>query len=219
MKKRMQKIAAVIVCSLCCTVFFGGCTKGQPSASEGQEEASAPGASEGQEEASASGAAERESAGTDQIGEFSMEDLTGEAYTQEIFADYDVTMINIFTTWCTPCINEIPDLEKLRNEMSDQGLNVVGIVLDAADGLGGVDSEAVEKAGLLAENTGVTYPFLIPDSTLLNGRLSNINAVPETIFVDREGNVLGESYTGSRSLEEWKAIAEEKLADVSGAAE
>ena len=103
--------------------------------------------------------------------------------------------------------------------MSDQGLNVVGIVLDAADGLGGVDSEAVEKAGLLAENTGVTYPFLIPDSTLLNGRLSNINAVPETIFVDREGNVLGESYTGSRSLEEWKAIAEEKLADVSGAAE
>ena len=77
----------------------------------------------------------------------------------------------------------------------------------------------MEKAELLAENTGVTYPFLIPDDTLLNGRLYGINAVPETFFVDREGNVIGESYTGSRSLEEWKAVVEEKLTDVGGAAE
>lgn len=156
---------------------------------------------------------------TDYIGEFSMQDIDGESYTQEMFADYDVTMVNVFTTWCTPCINEIPYLEQLNNDMADQGVRVVGIVLDAVDGYGNVDEEAVEKAGLLAERTGAAYPFLIPDDTWLNGRLYGINAVPETFFVDCNGAVIGESYTGSRSLEEWKAVVEEKLSDVSGAAE
>ena len=85
-----------------------------------------------------------------------MKDIAGSEYTQEMFADYDLTMVNVFTTWCTPCINEIPDLEKLKNNMADQGVNVVGIVLDAIDASGGANEETVEKAKLLAEQTGVT---------------------------------------------------------------
>lgn len=143
-----------------------------------------------------------------------MTDIEGETYTQEMFADYDLTMINIFTTWCTPCINEIPDLEQLRNEMADQGVNVVGIALDTIDEFGRVDEKTVEIAKLLAERTGAAYPFLIPDEGYLNGRLSGISAVPETFFVDKEGNYVGEAYVGSRSFEEWKEIAEEKLKGV-----
>ncbi len=41
-------------------------------------------------------------------------------YTQDIFSKYDLTMVNIFTTWCSPCVNEIPDLEKLYQEMKDK---------------------------------------------------------------------------------------------------
>lgn len=157
------------------------------------------------------GQEDADDAKTGSLGDFSMKDIEGNDYTQEMFADYELTMVNVFTTWCTPCINEIPDLEKLRNEMADQGVNVVGIVLDAADGTGGTDEEAVEKAKTLAERTGVTYPFLIPDAGLLNGRLSGINAVPETFFVDKDGNIVGETYSGSRSLEEWKSVVEQEL--------
>ena len=145
-----------------------------------------------------------------------MQDINGETFTQEMFADYDLTMVNVFTTWCTPCVNEIPDLQKLREEMQDQGVNVVGIVLDAMDASGGTDEETVEKAKVLADLTGVSYPFLIPDQSYLNGRLVGINAVPETFFVDKEGNMVGETYSGSRSLEEWKSIVETEL---KGAAE
>ena len=123
-------------------------------------------------------------------------------------------MINVFATWCTPCINEIPDLEQLRGDMADQGVNVVGIVLDAVDYSGGTDDSAIENAKILAEQTGATYPFLVPDQGLLNGRLAGIAAVPETFFVDKEGNVVGETYTGSRSLEEWKSVVEETLKEV-----
>lgn len=147
----------------------------------------------------------------DQIGEFSMEDIQGEAYTQEMFGEYQVTIVNVFTTWCGPCVREIPDLEKLKDEMSDRGVNVVGIVLDAIGQSGSKDPETVEKARLLAEQLEVTYPFLIPDEGYLGGRLLGIQAVPTTFFVDQEGRILGEAYQGSRSLEDWKSIVEEKL--------
>ena len=111
----------------------------------------------------------------------------------------------------SPCIGEIPDLQKLRDEMEDQGVNVVGIVLDGIDETGNVDSAAVETAKLLAERTGASYPFLIPDAEGLNGRLSGVSAVPETFFVDKQGNIVGETYSGARSLEEWKSIVEAEL--------
>ena len=88
---------------------------------------------------------------------------------------------------------------------------MVGIVLDAIDGNGGIYEETVEKAKLLAEKTGASYPFLIPDANYLNGKLSQINAVPETFFVDKEGNIVGETYVGSHPLEEWKEIVSTTL--------
>ncbi len=151
------------------------------------------------------------------LGEFSIQDITGKTYTNEIFQDYELTMVNAFTTWCTPCVNEIPDLEKLNQELTGQGVQIVGIVLDAvADEKGTVDAETVEKAKLLAERTGASYPFLIPDADGLNGRLNGIQAVPETFFVDKNGTVVGETYTGSNSLEGWKQVVEAELASLRG---
>ena len=191
MKKR-KNILSALLCGICCIALLGGC--GEPSDKAAENPADASVAEDTQ--------AGAEPAGGESLGEFSMEDMEGNTYTQDMFSDYSLTMVNVFTTWCTPCINEIPDLEKLRNEMADQGVNVVGIALDAIDATGSADGEAVEKAKLLAEQTGVTYPFLIPDAGYLNGRLMGINAVPETFFVDKDGNIVGETYTGSRSLQE-----------------
>ncbi len=211
MSRKKKNLYVLFLTGLCCLGILGGCASGEKA--DRKEQA----AEEVQTESDAG-------AETDPVQDaeenadgklvFSMEDIEGETYTQEIFADYDLTMVNVFTTWCTPCINEIPDLETLRNDMSDQGVNVVGIVLDAADGYGGTDQTAVEKAKLLAEQLGVTYPFLIPDESGLNGRLLSIQAVPETFFVDKEGNIVGETYSGSRSLETWKGIVEEVLGGV-----
>ena len=93
-------------------------------------------------------------------------------------------------------------------EMEGQGVQVIGIVLDIA---GNADEETIEKAKLLAEKTGASYPFLIPDAGYLNGRLAGISAVPETFFVDKEGNIVGETYSGSRPFEDWKGIVEAEL--------
>ncbi len=213
MKKR-NNLLSILLCGICCMALLGGC--GEPADKAAENPADASAAGDVQADASAAGdvQADAEPAEEGSLGEFSMEDIEGNTYTQDMFADYSLTMVNVFTTWCTPCINEIPDLEKLRNEMADQGVNVVGIALDAIDASGSADGEAVEKAKILAEQTGVTYPFLIPDAGYLNGRLMGINAVPETFFVDKDGTIVGETYTGSRSLDEWKSVVEQELQGV-----
>ena len=149
------------------------------------------------------------------VGKFETKGVDGKDYTEKVFSDYDLTLVNIFTTWCSPCVNEIPELEKLYEEMKEKGVGVVGVVLDTVGDDGKQDDAAVKKAGVLQEKTKASYPFLIPDSTMMNGRLNGISAFPETFFVDKEGNIVGETYSGSHSLDDWKKIVEKELANVS----
>ena len=149
------------------------------------------------------------------VGKFETKGVDGKDYTEKVFSDYDLTLVNIFTTWCSPCVNEIPELEKLYEEMKEKGVGVVGVVLDTVGDDGKQDDATVKKAGVLQEKTKASYPFLIPDSTMRNGRLNGISAFPETFFVDKEGNIVGETYSGSHSLDEWKEIVEKELANVS----
>lgn len=205
LKHHRKDLRILFLPGLCCLIILGGCASDKNLSSSDKALIDNSSAAE---ELSGSG---QEAIITENIGEFSVQDITGESYTQEMFSDYNLTLVNVFTTWCTPCVNEIPDLEKLKNEMENEGVNVVGIVLDAIDGNGGIYEETVEKAKLLAEKTGASYPFLIPDANYLNGKLSQINAVPETFFVDKEGNIVGETYVGSHPLEEWKEIVSTTL--------
>ncbi len=207
MKFRMKVLCSLLAAAMCCTPVLSGCSS-QEEPSLAQEEA------EGKEQDVLDETDGAAGEGAGNLGKFSVEDINGSAYTEEMFADHDLTMVNVFTTWCTPCIREIPDLEKLHKEMEGQGVGVVGIVLDAIGSSGKVDEEAVEKAKILAEKTGAAYPFLIPDEGYLGGRLAGIAAVPETFFVDKDGNIVGETYSGSRSFEDWKGIVEKELEGV-----
>lgn len=150
------------------------------------------------------------------MGDFTTQDIYGTDYTQDIFQDYDLTLVNLFTTWCSPCVAEMPELEELYQQMKDQDMGVVGVVLDVLNEKGEAPQEDLERAQLLAERTGVTYPILLPDSTYFNGRLTGIQAFPETFFVDRDGNIVGETYVGSGDLAYWLANVEKELAGVKG---
>lgn len=149
------------------------------------------------------------------IGSFEMSDIDGTAYTQSLFGEYDLTLVNVFTTWCSPCVNEIPELQKLSEQMKDKGVGVIGIVLDTApDGI--QDEEAIQKAQLLREKTGASYPFLIPDAAMMNGHLNGITAFPHTFFVDKNGSIVGETYEGSHDLEGWTDIVNAQLDALKG---
>ena len=146
------------------------------------------------------------------IGSFETQDIYGETVTQDIFAEYDLTLVNLFATWCGPCIQEMPELAQLQKDMRDKGVNIVAVVLDGVSN-GQVDQNAVDTTKELADLIEAEFTFMIPDETNLNGRLDGVTAVPESFFVDKNGNMVGEPYVGARSYDEWKAIIEDELAN------
>lgn len=150
--------------------------------------------------------------GVEQVGSFSTEDIFGTAYDQTVFADYDLTLVNVFATWCTPCVEEMPELEKLRQAFDEKGirLGIVAVVLDVRTERG-TDDDALERARLLYERSGAQFPFLLPDDGEMNGRLTGIENIPESFFVDANGNIISEPYVGARSLSEWTQVVEEVL--------
>ena len=142
---------------------------------------------------------------------FSTKDLNGAPVTSEIFAKNKVTMLNVWGTFCGPCIREMPDLAKLNNENKNKGVEVVGIVIDILDRKGNVDSRVKSSGEAIIAQTGANYTHIIPSKEMFSGVLRGVQAVPTTIFVDSNGKQIGEVYLGSRSQKDWQKIIDEIL--------
>lgn len=199
MKIRNHKFLAVIMAGVLGVTVLGGCSDKQASNGEPKESTKEEQSAEGEYQAT-----------------FETTDIDGNSYTEKVFADYDLTMVNVFATWCSPCVQELPDLQKLYEEMKSKKVGVVGIVMDTAKDNGDFATEAVEKAKVLRERAKITYPLLIPDTGYLNGRLSEIQGYPTTFFVDKDGNIVGQTYEGSAGLKEWEEVVEKELANLKG---
>nr|WP_315019629.1 TlpA disulfide reductase family protein [uncultured Aminipila sp.] len=145
-----------------------------------------------------------------QLGDFKAQDVNGKEITKDIFADYDLTLVNLFTTWCSPCIKEIPELDAVAKEMADKKVNVIGMVLDVNEN-GTIDKSKLDKLNKIIESTKAQYTMVLPDEVLRSGRLKNVDSVPETFFVDKNGNIVGKTYLGSHTKEEWIKIIEDEL--------
>ena len=142
------------------------------------------------------------------FSKFTAVDLAGNKVTEDIFKGKKLTMINIWATFCGPCIREMPDLEKLSQDYADKDFQIIGIVCDvdySYDGTG-YNEDLYASALDIIETTGVTYTNLLPSASLDKIKLSEVYSVPETIFVDENGNIVGENYIGSRSYENWQEI-------------
>ena len=148
------------------------------------------------------------------VGTFETTDIDGNSYTESVFGDYDLTLVNAFTTWCSPCVNEMPELEQLYQELKDQGVGVVGMVMDTVGDDGKTDEEVVKKAQALKEKTGVTYPLLIPDAGMLNGRIQGLQSFPESFFVDKNGNIVSDAIMGSNTLQGWEDAVVQKMEEL-----
>jgi thiol-disulfide isomerase/thioredoxin len=141
----------------------------------------------------------------DVLKDFTATDLDGNTVTQEIFSDYDLTMVNMWATFCGPCIDEMPELGELKKAYADQGVNVVGIVVDVTDGAGTVMPDGLALAKEIVAETGADYTHLLPSGDLM--AVSNaVSVVPTTVFVDSEGNVVSEEYYGALDYDNWARV-------------
>lgn len=143
--------------------------------------------------------------------QFTATDLNGKQITDEIFSKNKITMLNIWATFCGPCINEMPDLAKLNKANKSAGVEIVGVVIDITDGNGNLMPEQKKLAESIISKTGANYKHIVPSKEMMGGLLQNIMAVPTTIFVDSNGNQLDSPYLGSRTQKQWQQIIDSFL--------
>jgi thiol-disulfide isomerase/thioredoxin len=147
------------------------------------------------------------------LSNFTATDLSGQNIDESVFSDYDLTMINVWATFCGPCLNEMPDLGELSREYKSEGVQIAGMVSDVLDSSGAVDSSQISTAKDIVSQTNADYLHIVPSQDLFD-LLYQIQSVPTTFFVDKDGNQVGEVYVGSKSKEDWEIIINQTLSEV-----
>jgi cytochrome c biogenesis protein CcmG/thiol:disulfide interchange protein DsbE len=112
-------------------------------------------------------------------GELTLSDLQGKAL-----------VVNFWASWCVPCKDEAPVLQETYEQHRDEGLVVIGV--DAQD--------FRADARRFMKRFGITYPVVYDGKGSTLGRWG-VTGFPETFFVDREGNVVGERIEGAVDIE------------------
>ena len=118
-------------------------------------------------------------------------ELTDQFGNTHTLADYKgkVVFLNFWATWCGPCRNEMPDIQKLYEEYSAQGADAQVVILGVAGPGIGQEGSSEDIAAFMEEN-GYTYPVLMDESGEMFTQYG-ISAFPTTFMIDREGNVFG----------------------------
>lgn len=142
-------------------------------------------------------------------------DVDGNKVTKEVFSSKDLTLINVWTTWCGPCVDEMPELEALSKEYESNNSNIAikGLVVevDGAYMKTGISDKERDLVKDIMKKSNATYQQLTVSKGLKKTDFKRIAEFPTTYFVDKNGKFVGDKVLGANSKEEWKKIIDEKL--------
>lgn len=102
-----------------------------------------------------------------------------------------VVMINIWATWCPPCVAEMPDIDRLAQDYADD-LVVIGVNC-------GEDEDTIRE--FVSEN-GYSYLFAADEDYTVSGLLYPTSAIPYTVIVDAQGIVVQTHRGGGEGMYE-----------------
>ena len=109
--------------------------------------------------------------------DFALKSSTGENLRLSEYRG-DVVMINFWATWCGPCRQEMPLLDELYTRYERVGFNLLGVNID----------DDSSRAMDMIDELGVNFPVLF-DARKEVSKLYEVEAMPVTVIVDREGTV------------------------------
>ena len=189
MKKRMKKISALCLAGILCLGLWACSSSGDSSSSD------------------SSGTTKQETSENGfpvNMPEFSTTDMDGNKVTNDTFADYDLTVVNFWATYCNPCIDELPELAEWKKEPPNN-VNLIGLLVDV-DEKGDDQYKLAEK---IIKETGADYQHLIATEEF-DDMITNLVGVPTTFFVDSTGKIIGEPFAGA-DVDAYKQTVEDYL--------
>lgn len=109
-------------------------------------------------------------------------------------------VVNIWATWCGPCVREMPALQRVYERYRDQGLEVVAVAVDDHPGERQPDGRIVGLVSEFVDRYGLTFPVAV-DPTGDTERRFGTEYLPTTVLIDRAGRVRGKEI-GARAWDE-----------------
>lgn len=141
---------------------------------------------------------------------FSGTTLAGEPLTSDCFADSKLTMVNVWATFCGPCINEMPDLGAIAKEYDSADFQIIGIISDVIEG---DEGDTFAEAQEIIAETGADYKHLLLNEELYVNLVGASDSVPTTYFFNEKGELIG-YLIGAQRKEAWMQIIEGFLAEM-----
>jgi cytochrome c biogenesis protein CcmG, thiol:disulfide interchange protein DsbE len=100
----------------------------------------------------------------------------------------DVVLLNIWATWCLPCVREMPALQRLHEELEGQGLRIVAVSVDAPSGALGPFGQPGGDVEEFRDRFGLTFDVLHDPTGRIQSRYQ-VNGLPTTFIIDRDGRI------------------------------
>lgn len=120
---------------------------------------------------------------------FTAATLDGGRFSDEDIRDKDLTVINFWGTFCVPCIAEMPDLAEFSKALPDN-VRLITVCVDAYGN--------EEAAKTILQQSGYEGITLVGGDGDFASLLYTIQLIPTTIFVDSDGNLVGEAIEGGQ---------------------
>ena len=101
----------------------------------------------------------------------------------------EVVFLNIWATWCPPCREEMPSMQRLHEELAPEGLRIVAVSVDAAQGKTDATGRAGGDLEAFAPEYGLTFTIWHDPSGEIQ-RIYRTTGVPESLVIDRTGVIV-----------------------------
>lgn len=124
---------------------------------------------------------------------FTTQDLDGNTVTDALFRRADVTVLNVWGTFCPPCIAEMPELSAWADALPEN-VQIVGLVSDVRSK---TDKDGIADARKILSDANAGFVNLIANGDF-SSFLQGVQFVPTTFLVDRDGAVIGEPIVGAQ---------------------
>lgn len=122
------------------------------------------------------------SAATDSgLQTFQALDLAGETFDLADHLGRDVVMLSFWSTFCEPCKNEMPLLQRLHEQLADQGLAILSVALDGPDTVAGVRP--------YIRSHGYTFRVVVDEDTSIANAFNPRASMPFTVLIGRDGRI------------------------------
>lgn len=196
----MKKLHFYVLTAIFAGVLFASCTKTK---AQGDKEAEKPLTAK---EIAAESEAKILSDGQNRLT-FSTKDLDGNTVTSDIFENYDVTLVNIWGTFCGPCKTELPHLEAAYKAYADKKVNVIAVTADLPQD----DAETLALAKDIWKDAGCTFKALVTVDSFLP-MYEQLACFPTSFMVDKKGQVIpGTLHLGSLNKEGFEKLFDKAL--------